>query len=245
MNTKTEHTTGEVVVEVKDAKKYFKEGNNVVKALRGVNFRLYSKDFAVIFGPSGCGKSTLLNLILGIDKPTSGDVHIRDKDIFQMSDDKRATFRLSKIGMVHQMPYWIKSLTLRENVAMPLIIKGLKEATAMQRADQILEELGIGELAKQRPTQLSGGQQQKAGLARALVTNPWIIIADEPTGNLDSTSAEEMMVLLHDLNAMHKRTVLLVTHNEKYWGLGNRRIEMKDGKITKDINHKDGSKVSS
>ena len=162
-----------------------------------------------------------------------------------MPDDKRATYRLSKIGMVHQMPYWVKALTLRENVAMPLIIKGLKESTSMQRADQILEELGIGELAKQRPTQLSGGQQQKAGLARALVTNPWIIIADEPTGNLDSVSAQEMMVLLHDLNAMHKRTILLVTHNEKYWNLGNRRVEMKDGKITKDIRHQDGSKVSS
>jgi putative ABC transport system ATP-binding protein len=241
LDTKTEHTTGEEVINLEGVKKYFKVGDNTVKALRGVDFKLYSKDFAVIFGPSGCGKSTLLNLILGIDKPTSGEVHIRGKDIFKMPDDKRATFRLSKIGMVHQMPYWVKALTLRENVAMPLIIKGLKESTAMKRADEILEELGIGELGKQRPNQLSGGQQQKAGLARALVTNPWIIIADEPTGNLDSVSAEEMMVTLHDLNKTHKRTVLLVTHNEKYWNLGNRRIEMKDGIITKDLKHKDGS----
>ena len=245
MNINKLQHSDEAVINLENVKRHFKVGDNTVRALRGVNLKIYSKDFVVIFGPSGCGKSTLLNLILGIDKPTSGNVHVRDKDIFKMSDDERAMFRLSKIGMVHQMPYWVKSLTVRENIAIPLIIKGIKEETAMQRADRIMEELNIGELGHQRPTQLSGGQQQLTGLARALVTNPWIIIADEPTGNLDSINAEEMMQMLHDLNTKHKRTVLVVTHNGKYWDFGNRRVEMIDGKIIKDAKHKDGSKISS
>ena len=233
----------EIVIEAEGITKHFKVGQNSVKALRGVDLKVYPKDFIVIFGPSGCGKSTLLNLILGIERPSSGKVFIREKEIFKMPDDERASFRLSKIGMVHQTPYWIKSLTVQENIALPLIIKGIKESSALQRAVQIMEELEIDSFAHQLPTQLSGGEQQRAGLARALVTNPWIIIADEPTGNLDSIKAEEMMKLLHDLNTIHKRTILLVTHNDKYWNFGNRRVEMKDGKITKDFRHKDGSKI--
>jgi putative ABC transport system ATP-binding protein len=241
---KLDHSAfGEAVVDIEEIKKYFKVGNNTVRALRGVSFKVFSKDFIVIFGPSGCGKSTLLNLILGIERPTHGTISIRGKNIFHMSEDHRANFRLSKVGMVHQFPYWIRSLTVRENVAMPLIIKGLSEKESLARADHIMEELGLGELEHQLPTQLSGGQQQRSGLARALVTNPSIIIADEPTGNLDSVKAEEIMRLLHDLNAIHKRTVILVTHNDKYWNYGNRRIEMEDGKIIKDYRHKDGSKI--
>lgn len=227
----------EIVVSVEDLTRDFIVGDNKIKAIGGIDFKIYSADFVVIFGPSGCGKSTLLNLILGIDTPTTGKIIIRDTDIFKLSEDKRAYFRLSKIGMVHQMQYWVKSLSVRENVAMPLIIKGITERDALERADAIMEELSIGELAIQKPTQLSGGQQQKVGLARALVTNPWIIIADEPTGNLDSKGADEIMDTLLDLNRTHKRTVILVTHNDKYWEYGNRRIEMIDGKITKDNNH--------
>lgn len=227
----------EIAINVENLTKNFQVGENKIRALRGVDLEVYATDFIVIFGPSGCGKSTLLNIILGIDKPTSGKVTVRDTDIFKMPEDERSYFRLSKIGMVHQMPYWIKSLTVRENIAMPLIIKGINEKNALDRAESIMEEMSIGELADQKPTQLSGGQQQRVGLARALVTNPWIIMADEPTGNLDSQAADELMKILYDLNRKHKRTVILVTHNDKYWEYGNRRIEMIDGKITKDTNH--------
>lgn len=227
----------EIAIDIENITRTFEVGENKIRALREIDLKIYTTDFVVIFGPSGCGKSTLLNIILGIDKPTSGKVIVRDRDIFKMPEDERSYFRLSKIGMVYQMPYWIKSLTVRENVAMPLIIKGIKEKNALGRADSIMEELSIAELADQRPTQLSGGQQQKVGLARALVTNPWIIMADEPTGNLDSQAADEIMKILYDLNRKHKRTVILVTHNDKYWEYGNRRIEMIDGKITKDTNH--------
>ena len=138
--------------------------------------------------------------------------------------------------MVHQVPYWIKSLNVIENVAMPLIIEGHNEKNAVAKAKTVLSKLEIGELAKQIPTQLSSGEQQKVGLARALVTDPWIILADEPTGNLDTKSGDELMNLLQVLNKVQKRTILLVTHNEKYWNCGNRRIEMEDGQIVKDNN---------
>lgn len=232
-----ENKNQDVVIEVNNLTKTFLVGDNKIRALRDVDLKIYDTDFVIIFGPSGCGKSTLLNIILGIDQPTSGKVTVRNTDVFKLPEDERAYFRLSKIGMVHQMPYWIKSLTVRENVAIPLIIKGIKEKNALERADAIMEELSIGELANQKPTQLSGGQQQKVGLARALITNPWIIMADEPTGNLDSKSADEIMRILSDLSKKHKRTVILVTHNDKYWEYGNRRIEMIDGKIAKDTNH--------
>jgi len=238
------HQNREAVIGVRSIAKYFRVGKNTVKALRGVDLEIYPEDFIVIFGPSGCGKSTLLNLILGIEKPTRGEIYIRSKNIFTMTEDDRAAFRLSKVGMVHQSPYWIKSLTVRENIAIPLIIRSIGETIALERADAIMEELNIGELGQQLPTQLSGGQQQRAGLARALVTNPSIVIADEPTGNLDSVGAQEIMHILHDLNTIHHRTILLVTHNDKYWNFGNRRVEMVDGKITKDIKHQDGSKIS-
>lgn len=227
----------EIAIEIEDLTRTFFVGNNKIQALRGINLKVYSTDFIVIFGPSGCGKSTLLNIILGIDHPTSGKITIRNTDPFKLSEDKRSYFRLSKIGMVHQMPYWVKSLNIKENIAIPLIIKGINEQNALERADSIMEELSIGELANQKPMQLSGGQQQRVGLARALITNPWIIMADEPTGNLDSQNADEIMKTLYDLNKKHKRTVILVTHNDKYWEYGNRRVEMIDGRITKDTNH--------
>ncbi len=158
-----ENKNQDVVIEVNNLTKTFLVGDNKIRALRDVDLKIYDTDFVIIFGPSGCGKSTLLNIILGIDQPTSGKVTVRNTDVFKLPEDERAYFRLSKIGMVHQMPYWIKSLTVRENVAIPLIIKGIKEKNALERADAIMEELSIGELANQKPTQLSGGQQQKVG----------------------------------------------------------------------------------
>jgi putative ABC transport system ATP-binding protein len=230
-DTRTHH---EVVIDVKNVTKDFLVGKNVIPALRGVNLQIKATDFVVIFGPSGCGKSTLMNVILGLDRPSGGEVIIRDTDVYNLSDDKRATFRAQKIGMVHQMQYWIKSLNVWQNVAFPLIIEGFPERDALTRARRVMNEIGIADLAHQIPTQLSGGQQQKVGLARALVSNPWILMADEPTGNLDSTAGDEILAIFQELNVEHKRTVIIVTHNSAYWDCGNRRIEMKDGMIVKD-----------
>ena len=227
----------ETIIEVKNVDKNFIVGNNTIVALKNINLSVKATDFLILFGPSGCGKSTLFNTILGLEKPTKGDVTIRDTKVYNLDDDERSMFRAKKIGMIYQMPYWIKSLNVVENVALPLMIEGIKEEAAVSHAKKTLSDIGIVDLAAQMPTQLSGGQQQKVGLARALVSNPWILMADEPTGNLDSTSGDEIMKIFKELNKNFKRTILMVTHNEEYWDFGNRRIEMKDGSIVKDTNH--------
>jgi len=227
----------EILIGIENLKKDFVVGNETIHALRGIDLEIMAQEFLVIFGPSGCGKSTLLNIILGLDRPTHGKIRISDRDIFALSEDGRGLYRSRKIGMVHQMPYWVKTLTVLENIAMPLIIRGLKQKSATERARQVVIELGIEELSGHYPTQLSGGQQQRAGVARAIVADPWIVIADEPTGNLDSKGAQEVINMLSNLNKLQKKTIILVTHNEDYWEIGTRRIEMKDGKIIRDIKH--------
>ncbi len=220
-----------------DVKRSFDVGESNIPALRGVNLKIYPKEFLVIFGPSGCGKTTLLNIILGIDIPTSGKVFVRGQEIFKMDEDGRANFRAHRFGMVHQLSYWVRSLNVAENVALPLLIGNEGEGHSLNRAGNVLEELGIGELANKLPYQLSSGEQQKIGVARALITNPLIIMADEPTGNLDSESAQNLMELFGKLNRDYDRTIILVTHNEQYWDFGTRRIEMKDGVIVKKDSH--------
>jgi len=224
----------EVVIDVEEVKKNFILGSRVIQALKDVSLQVRSTDFLVVFGPSGCGKSTLLNIILGLDKPTKGKIKVRGTDVYSLDEDQRAAFRAKKMGMIHQMPYWIKSLNAIENIALPLVVEGGREEKAMQEARKTMQELGIINLASQIPTQLSGGEQQKVGLARALVSDPWILLADEPTGNLDSKSGNEIMELFKLLNQKYKRTIILVTHNEEYWSWGTRRVEMKDGGIVKD-----------
>lgn len=227
----------EPVIETENLEKIFKVGKSKIGALRGVTLKVLPEDFIVIFGPSGCGKTTLLNIIAGIDEPTAGKVLVRGRNIFHLNEEERGVFRAKKTGMVHQMPYWIKSLNVLNNVALPLLIEGIDWRIAQNRARSTMKELGIENLSNQRPTQLSGGEQQKIGFARAMVSSPWIILADEPTGNLDLAGADEVVNLLKSLNKEHHRTVILVTHNEEYWNLGTRRIEMRDGQIVKDSNH--------
>ncbi|MCX6809223.1 MAG: ABC transporter ATP-binding protein [Candidatus Berkelbacteria bacterium] len=227
----------EAVIEVEGLTKTFKVGDNEIRALKGIDLSVHATEFLVVFGPSGCGKTTLMNIIAGIDTPTKGTVKVRGTNIFALKDEARGIFRSEKMGIIHQMSYWAKSLSVLENVALPLIIEGQSEKSSLEQAQKVLDTLDISELAKQRPTQLSGGQQQKVGFARAMISSPWIIFADEPTGNLDSKSAEEIMLLFKELNEQHKRTIILITHNKEYWELGNRRIEMKDGQISKDSKH--------
>lgn len=195
----------QVVINAEKISKVFDLGKRKIQALSNVDLEVKSRDFLIIFGPSGCGKSTLLNIIAGADEPTSGKVIVRDKNIFNMTEDERGIFRSKKMGIIYQMSYWIKSLNVAENVAMPLIINGMKSRRAIDKAMALLLELKIDKLATQNPSQLSGGEQQKIGFARALISNPHIIIADEPTGNLDSTSADEVMSLFHTLNTQYKK----------------------------------------
>lgn len=225
------------IIHLAGVTKTYTAGSREIQALRGIDLEIKSTDFMVVYGPSGCGKSTLLNIIAGAEEPTGGRVTVRDQNLFKMDEDGRAAFRSQKLGIVYQMPYWIRSLNVVENVAMPLIIEGIQERKAVKRAGDLLEELGIGALALQRPTQLSGGEQQKVGFARAVIANPWIIIADEPTGNLDTTASDEVMSLFNTLNVKKRKTIVLVTHNPAYWQVGTRRIEMRDGQILKDTIH--------
>ncbi len=226
-------TSHECIIETKELDKSFVVGENTIKALQSVDVKVNATDFLVIYGPSGCGKSTLLNIMSGVDTPSEGDIIVRGTNIGKLDEDDRAKFRAKKMGIVHQSPSWIKSLNVFENVALPLIINGVDQETAYGRAKGMLRELNIEELAKQKPTQLSGGQQQKVAIARALVSNPWIVMADEPTGNLDSTAADEIISVFHNLNKAYKRTIIIVTHNQAYWDIGTSKLEMKDGKITK------------
>ena len=223
----------ECIIEARNLEKHYKVGINDIQALRGVNVEVCATDFMIVYGPSGCGKSTLLNIMSGIDIPSKGDIIVRGKNIGKINEDERAKFRANKMGIVHQHPSWIKSLKVFENVALPLIINGIDHQTAYKRAKTMLRELDIQQFADQQPNQLSGGQQQKVAIARALVSNPWIVMADEPTGNLDSTSADEIMAVFHNLNKAFKRTIIIVTHNQAYWDIGTSKLEMKDGKIIK------------
>lgn len=226
----------EAVIKIENVSKSFDLGIRKIEALANVNLEIKGQDFLVVYGPSGCGKSTLLNIMTGADEPTIGKVIVRDKNIFKMNEDERGIYRSKKMGIIYQMFYWIKSLNVVENVAMPLIIEGVKRKRAVERAMSFLEDLKVAKLATQVPTQLSGGEQQKIAFARALISNPAIIIADEPTGNLDTTASDEIMALFDTLNVKMKKTIVLVTHNQSYWDLGTRRMEMRDGSIVKEVN---------
>lgn len=227
----------DIILEVNGVHKNFQAGRSVIKVLKEINLKIPRGEFIIVFGPSGCGKSTLLNIVLGIEDPTQGEVLMKGTNIFSMDEDKRGYNRLLRVGMVHQMAYWIKSLNVLENVALPLLIKGIHEKSAKEKAMRELKKLSIDKLAHQLPTQLSGGQQQRVSLSRALVTDPEIIIADEPTGNLDTTNSDMVMGIFDKLNRDEGKTVLLVTHNQAYWEVGTRRIEMQDGQVLRDVHH--------
>lgn len=229
------HST--VLIKAENVTKYYDLGQRKVEALRGVDLEVHERDFAIIYGPSGCGKSTLLHIITGADAPSSGQVFVGEKNIFSLDEDTRGIFRSKKMGIIYQMPYWIKSLNVVKNVALPLIIEGVGQKTAVKQAMELLQKLKIEKFAYQSPTQLSGGEQQRVGLARALISDPLIIIADEPTGNLDSSSSDEIMSFFHSLNVEMKKTIVLVTHNQAYWEMGTKRIEMKDGRVDRVVNH--------
>ena len=185
------------IISIKNLHKTFHVGKEDIEILKDINLEINEGEFVIILGPSGCGKSTLLNTIIGLEPPTSGEVVIRRHSIFEDSSaDKRAIFRRKTIGMVYQQPNWMKSLNVFENVEFPLRMTRLRNKNIKKRAHNILDLMGMTEYEKYIPTELSGGQQQRVSMARALVTNPLIIVADEPTGNLDTITAADVTVLV-------------------------------------------------
>lgn len=212
--------------------KSFQVGEQLVSIIKDVSFSISAQDFVVILGPSGCGKSTLLHIMLGLEPPTKGDVIFMDKDFYQNQDeDSRSDIRKHHIGMVYQQPNWIRSLTVIENIAFPLLLLGQPKKDALTEAEKVLKLVEMDQWANYIPTELSSGQQQRIALARALVTDPEVIIADEPTGNLDYESGQELMRLLADFNTKSKKTILMVTHDLEYLEYAKTAIKMLDGSL--------------
>ncbi len=222
------------VIKLKDVTKKFFLGNDELTILKGINLEIFAGEYIILFGASGSGKSTILNTICGLEPPTTGEVVIRGENIAKLNSKQLAKYRRSKIGIVFQSFNLIRSFKVWENVAFPLATDGMPIMKRRDRAMLLLRLLGLEKYAQRRPMELSGGQQQRVAIARALSQNPWIIIADEATGNLDSRSADDVMTIFRLLNQKSKRTIVMVTHNPAYIKEADRVFYIKDGLIVKE-----------
>ncbi len=233
------------VIELKEVKKYYKVGDNIIKALDGVNISVKQGEFIAIMGPSGSGKSTCMNMIGSLDKPTSGEIFLDGKNIQYLNESALAQLRGKKIGFIFQQFNLIPNLTAIENVSLPLLFQGIEEIKRLQKAKELLDMIGLKDRIHHYPNQLSGGQQQRVAIARSLSNNPEVILADEPTGNLDSKTGE---IVMNFLDEMHKKgkTIVIVTHDSELAIKHAQRVYwMKDGKIEKITNGKSKSKKDS
>ena len=228
----------ETAIKVRGIKKSFVVGGREIPILHGIDFEIKKGEFVLLVGPSGCGKSTLLHIIYGLEAPTEGSVDIGGEDEWSHTKNWRANFRNDNIGFIPQQPFWIKSLTVIENIAIPAVIAGKTFHEGIRIAAKLIELVGMGEWSNHRPYDLSGGQQQRVALARSLLLDPKFVIADEPTGNLDQKAGEQLMELLQNISEQFQITILMVTHNTDQYKFGTRIIQMVDGKITSDIPNK-------
>ncbi len=223
--------TRDVVIEVKDLYKIYKVGSNRVHALNGVDFKVYEGEFCAIVGTSGSGKSTLLNMLAGLEKPTKGEIIIAGHHIEKMNENKLVRFRRKNVGFIFQSFNLLGTMNALENVALPLSFRGMPKELRLKKAMKMLKLVGLKEHALHKPNQMSGGQQQRVGMARALVVNPKIMFADEPTGNLDSKTSKEMMDLMRNVVNKHKKTLVMVTHDDSLAAVADKVIRIVDGKI--------------
>lgn len=235
--------SSEVAIKVVGVTKNFLVGEKEIPILFGIDFNIYKGEFVLLVGPSGCGKSTLLHIIYGLEPPTTGTVFIGNEDEWIRTKNWRANFRNLNIGFIPQQPFWIRSMSVIENIAIPAVISGQTFHAAIQKASKLIELVDMGEWANHRPYDLSGGQQQRIALARSLLLDPKFIIADEPTGNLDQKAGEKLMELLQNINEEFQITVLMVTHNPDQYKYGSRIIRMVDGKIESNIENKQTCKA--
>lgn len=219
-------------IQVNEVKKEYPLGSTLVQALKGIDLTVHSGDFTAIVGSSGSGKTTLLNIIGCVDHATSGSVRIGGEEVGRMDDKKLTDLRLYKIGFIFQTFNLIPVLNIRENVEFPLLLmKGMKKAEIKRRTEELIEEVGIADFVKHRPSELSGGQRQRVAIARALVTNPDIVLADEPTANLDSETGGMILELMKKLNQKENTTFIFSTHDPDVIKHANKVVRIKDGRI--------------
>ena len=221
------------VIEVKSLYKLYRVGDEVVRALDGVGFEIFKGEFCAIVGTSGSGKSTLLNMLAGLEKPTRGSVVIAGQHIENLTEDQLVRFRRDNVGFIFQSFHLLGTMNAVENVALPLSFRGVPRDVRMRKADQMLDLVKLKKHKKHLPNQMSGGQQQRVGVARALVVDPKIIFADEPTGNLDSHTSEEVMRLMQQVVREQKKTLVMVTHDSHLATYADRVFHIRDGKILK------------
>jgi putative ABC transport system ATP-binding protein len=225
---------GQIMIELKNATRKYRQGSREVYALRDVSLMIKKGEFLSIMGPSGSGKSTLLNLMGGLDQPTSGEVFIDDIPLHGITDNELTLIRRRRVGYVFQFFNLLPLLTAAENVGLPLLLDGAPFSKVKPEAESLLRKVGLGERTGHRPEQLSGGEMQRVAIARALITNPTVLLADEPTGNLDSHTSEDIFLLLRSLNEQGQ-TIVIVTHDPKAAAYGTRIITLKDGSLSQDL----------
>ena len=221
------------ILKVENLCKQYGKGENKVTALDNVSFTVNKGEFVAIVGASGSGKSTLLHLIGGVDRPTSGKVFIDGKDIYKFNDDELAIFRRRQVGLIYQFYNLIPILNVEENITLPLKLDNRN--IDKQRLDELIKVLGLEERRTHLPNELSGGQQQRTSIGRAMITNPAIILADEPTGNLDSKASDEIVTLLKKSNKDYNQTIIMITHNLEIAKVADRIIKIEDGKIVEEV----------
>ena len=221
------------ILETKNLCKTYGEGDTLVKALDNVSFSVEQGEFIAIVGPSGSGKSTLLHILGGVDVPTSGEVIINGTKISDLDETALAIFRRRQIGLIYQFYNLIPILTVEENLTLPLLLDGRKPD--QKQIEMLVEKLGLENRLKHLPNELSGGQQQRVSIGRALLNSPALLLADEPTGNLDSENSKEIIKLLRQFNKENKQTVIIITHDERIALSADRVIEINDGKILRDV----------
>jgi putative ABC transport system ATP-binding protein len=231
---------------VDNVEKVYEGGRGGVAALRGVSFKAAAGDFIALMGPSGCGKSSLLHIVGGMDRPTRGRVTLGDVALDSLDEEKLARLRRKRIGFVFQFFNLLPTLTVAENISLPLMLDGASDRQSRDRTNTLLERVGLSERAGHYPAELSGGEMQRTAVARAIITSPQLILADEPTGNLDTGNGEQVMRLLADLNREMGVTIILATHSEEAAQCSRRVIHMRDGLIERERSeaHKSGASKS-
>lgn len=224
---------GQPLIHARDLRKTYHVGDQVVHALDGLDLDIHANEYVALMGPSGSGKSTLMNMLGCLDSPTSGTYILNDQDVSRLEDDALADIRNREIGFVFQTFNLLPRYTALENVALPMVYAGMSKAERMARAEEVLHQVGLGDRMDHRPNELSGGQRQRVAVGRALVMKPSIILADEPTGNLDTATSQEVMELFGDIQKAGN-TVILVTHEEDIAAYAHRTVRLRDGRVESD-----------